>query len=153
MNMHCGYKVLALKFKYEEQVFNILTGHFTWENKPDDNAYKIERAAKVLKYLQKLNHPFILTGDFNVRANTRTVKQFEQVAVNLTEKYKIGNTLNPNLSRHKHIFPKGVDCDHILISQGIKVKTYELIDEPDLSDHYALIMEFTLDPGTEKVKP
>lgn len=142
MNMHCGYKALDVVIKLNGKRVSIVTGHYTWENSPYDNSYKIERAAKVLKHLKKLKHDFILTGDFNVKAETRTVSQFAEVGTVLTSKLGITNTLNPALSRHKHLFPKGVDCDHIVVSKGVEVSTVELIREPDLSDHYGLMMEF-----------
>lgn len=142
MNMHCGNTALDVVIKLNGKRVSIVTGHFTWENSPYDNSYKIERAAKVLKHLRKLQHDFVLTGDFNVKAETKTVSQFSEVGTVLTSKMGITNTLNPSLSRHKHLFPKGVDCDHIVVSKGVDVNAMELIKQPDLSDHYGIMMEF-----------
>lgn len=144
MNMHCGNTALDVAIRLNGKKISIVTGHFTWENSPYDNNYKIERAAKVLKHLKKLKHDFVLTGDFNVKAETKTVSQFSEVGTILTSQMGIGNTLNPALSRHKHLFPKGVDCDHIIVSKGVNVNKLELIREPDLSDHFGLLMEFTV---------
>jgi endonuclease/exonuclease/phosphatase family metal-dependent hydrolase len=144
MNMHCGNTALDVVIKVNGKRLSIVTGHFTWENSPYDNSYKIERAGKVLKHLKRLKHDFILTGDFNVKAETKTVSQFSEIGTILTSKMGITNTLNPNLSRHQHLFPKGVDCDHIITSKGVEVSLFELIKEPDLSDHYGLLMEFVV---------
>jgi endonuclease/exonuclease/phosphatase family metal-dependent hydrolase len=71
MNMHCGNTALDVAIRLNGKKISIVTGHFTWENSPYDNNYKIERAAKVLKHLKKLKHDFVLTGDFNVKAETK----------------------------------------------------------------------------------
>lgn len=141
--LNSPYSALALELLVNKHPLHLITGHFLWGPKPIDTAETIRRAALVKDYLEKLETPFILTGDFNVEANTQTAKQFETLGRNLTREYKITNTLNPNLHRCKHIFPKGVACDLVFTHPQIQVKKYELVTQ-DLSDHYGLFLEFEI---------
>lgn len=144
-NSELGLAVIALTLKLEPestQTLTIATGHFMWEKFPGDTETKINRARIAYDYLASLDHPFILTGDFNVEAHTKTSSQFGQIARNLSVEAKLLNTLNPNRSRHKHLFPPGIMCDYIFPSPGINILEFKVIDKPELSDHFGLYLEF-----------
>lgn len=140
------YKAIAIRFKQDGQEFEVVTGHFRWVPRPFDIDATIIQAAKVKEYLEGLDVPFVLTGDFNVHYNTITAGQFEDIAFNLTKGMRIRNTLNGNIHRAKMLFPEGVPCDHVYVSPGIDVFGLQVERKRDLSDHYGIEFDFEIRP-------
>lgn len=139
------YSALVLDLQFANgQKLTVATGHFSWSITPDDRDYKIQRASSLLDYLKEKNLPIILTGDFNSEIETKTVQMFDEIGVNLTKKYGITNTLNGDLHRAKHIFPRGVACDYIFVDSRFKVHDFQLV-ENGASDHHGLFAEIEID--------
>jgi len=138
------HAALALALKHSGKTVQIINTHLAWGPTAEDRKYKADQANRLLRYLKKINEPFILTGDFNLTPDTKIVKSFGKLAANLTQKYKIKNTLNPRVHYASNLFPPGLAVDYIFASKGIKIKKFKLVDKPDLSDHLGLALEFEI---------
>ena len=137
-----GRGAIITKFESENKTFYTINTHLAWGHNPYDEKYKIEQAKILYDEISKLTSPFILSGDFNVIADTKTARMFEDLGVNLTKLNNITNTLNPEIHGAKNLFPKGLAVDFIFVSKDIKVNEFKLINHPNLSDHYALLLDF-----------
>jgi endonuclease/exonuclease/phosphatase family metal-dependent hydrolase len=137
-----GRTVLHLELEINGKPISFLNTHLAWSPTAADTPIKLEQGQKLVNYVQKLKQPFILTGDFNVDANSQIIKSLNEYAKNLTTQNKITNTLNPNLHKAKHLFPPGLAVDFIFVSPEIKTENFQLITE-DISDHYALTANFS----------
>lgn len=135
---HC----FGIKFTINQKSFYVFTAHAPWSKYPNDSLEKIEFTTKISEYLQTLKEPFILTGDFNMESSSQTIQIINNVTNNLIDKYKITNTLNPRVHyAAKEVFPPGLAVDYIFASKKMKVNNFNVINKPDLSDHYGLSTE------------
>lgn len=121
---------------------SLVNTHLAWGSTSDDAPYKIGQAKILLNFLKKIQGPLILSGDFNVTPGTKTAQIFDSIDLNLVKHYEVTNTLNPNVHPVKHLFPPGIAVDYIFVSPEIKVKSFRVVDEVDLSDHFGLLLEF-----------
>lgn len=137
---HVGRRLLHLILEKEGQEISFLNIHFAWGPTPKERLYQTEQGDKLVHYLNSVKKPFVLTGDFNLTSDQPTIQKVEKLAVNLTKQNHITNTLNPRLHRAKELFPQGLAVDYIFASEGIKVKSFDVI-EKDLSDHLGLVAE------------
>ncbi len=139
-----GRAGLFAKFEAEGKSFWVINAHLAWGPTPQDEEYKIKQAEKLYSSIKDLSGPLILSGDFNLVSETKTVSMFEDFGRNLTREYKLANTLNPRAHPAKNLFPPGLAVDNIFVSRDIKVKKFRLVDETDLSDHFGLLLEFEI---------
>jgi endonuclease/exonuclease/phosphatase family metal-dependent hydrolase len=138
-----GRAALITRFGKEGKVFTTVNTHMAWGPESNDEPHKLKQAEILHGAVSQIDTPFVLTGDFNVDPSTKTVGMFDDIGINWTRRSGIQNTLNPNLHPAKHLFPQGIAVDYIFTSPQIDVKSFRLIDEIDLSDHYGLLLEFT----------
>ncbi len=118
--------------------------HMVWGITPHDEPYKIVQHQKLIQYIQKTPSPWLLTGDFNITPDSNLVKSLNSLGKNLSESLDYPNTLNPNIHKAKHLFPKGLPVDYVYASTNVKIKHIRLVDELDLSDHYGYMVEFEI---------
>ncbi|HVZ12169.1 MAG TPA: endonuclease/exonuclease/phosphatase family protein [Patescibacteria group bacterium] len=136
-----GRSALFLKFEIENKTFWSINTHLAWGNNPYDADYKTKQAQLIIDEIEKLKEPFILSGDFNMVAETQVVAMFEKYGTNWTKKEGITNTLNGHVHGIKKLFPPGLAVDYVFTSPEVNVKSYRLVDEIDLSDHYGMLLE------------
>lgn len=135
---------LALTFESQGKKFVIINAHLAWGPDSKDKPYKLRQAKVLFEYVKNLNHPFVLSGDFNLDSTSQVVSWFSSIARNITSENGVPNTLNPRVHAVKELFPGGIAVDYIFVSKGIKVKSFRLVWQIDLSDHYGLVGEFEI---------
>lgn len=135
---------IAVETRINNRKLSLINTHLAWGPTSDDAPYKIGQAKTLLNFLKKLQGPIILSGDFNVTPDTKTAQTFNSIGLNLVKHYGVINTLNPTVHPVKYLFPPGIAVDYIFVSQEIKVKSFRVVDEIDLSDHFGLLLEFDL---------
>lgn len=135
---------LALKLEIDGEVIWAINTHLAWGPTPKDEPYKLEQAEKLFSFVKTLKEPFILTGDFNLNPTSKVIEWFLGISNNLIEKNNITNTLNPRTHHVKKLFPPGIAVDYIFVSKNLEVKKFEVIDNVDLSDHFALYVEIEI---------
>lgn len=139
-----GRAALVIELDIYGKPLYCINVHMAWGPHPNDEDYKIEQAQKLLEYVKTLKKPFILTGDFNVKPDTKTSGMFEEIGKNLLKESQIPNTLNPNIHPVKQLFPPGLPVDYVFTHPDIVVKDFKLVDSPDLSDHFGLLLTFEM---------
>jgi endonuclease/exonuclease/phosphatase family metal-dependent hydrolase len=139
-----GRVLLHLKLRINGKTVSFLNTHFAWARTNIEEAHQTKQAKVLLPYVEKIAHPLILSGDFNLTPDQPTIQKISKFLHNLTAEYTITNTLNPRNHRAKHLFPKGLAVDYIFVSNDLKVKEYKVIDDVDFSDHFGLMAKIEI---------
>ncbi len=134
--------VLRLALYKDGKEITIVTTHLAWSPDADDAPHKLEQGRRFFEYLQGIERPFILTGDFNLGPHTQVAKWINLLGRNLIVEHNITNTLN--LRNHKakdELSPEGLAVDYIYVTEGVHVKKFKVLNDLDLSDHLGLYLE------------
>ena len=138
-----GRNVLHLTLSLEGKQLACLNAHLAWAKTPKEEPHQTGQGEILVRYLQTVNHPFILTGDFNLDPQQPTIQKLNKLARNLIEENHVTNTLNPRTHRAKNLFPQGVAVDYIFTSSELQVKSFAVVEE-DISDHLGLKTEIEI---------
>jgi endonuclease/exonuclease/phosphatase (EEP) superfamily protein YafD len=111
--------------------------HAFWDISPLGSDTSVEKMQHVKSTLEKLPRPLIFSGDMNVKSESPVMRVFDGFLEDLTATHNVTSTL----SVHGKV--ADVACDHILISDTVKVSSFRVADDL-ISDHKALILEFEL---------
>lgn len=138
-----GRTLFHLTFTIGGKQVSFLNTHFAWGGNHIEKSHQTKQGEILLKYLKKVNPPFVLTGDFNLTSEQPLMKKITFFARSLTEENHLTNTLDPINHHAKHLFPKGLAVDYIFTSRDISVKIFVVIKE-SLSDHFGLTAELEI---------
>lgn len=127
----------------DNQDYFILNVHGLWNGMgKTDSPARIAQSQKIREFLDSIDKPKILCGDFNLRPDTESMKILEKGMTNLIQTYNIHSTRTNLYSKEEKY------ADYILISPEIIVKDFEkLMDE--VSDHSPLFLEFSIHSRVE----
>jgi endonuclease/exonuclease/phosphatase family metal-dependent hydrolase len=118
--------------------FKLANHHGYWLTQPLGDEVTVKKMKLVKEELQKAGQPLIFSGDLNVIPESPSLRVFDNFLTDLTATHEIRTTLSEVGKA------KDVPCDHIFISPGITVQSYEV--RPELvSDHRAICMDFTVE--------
>lgn len=119
------------------QILNI---HGIWtENKMGDDR-TVEECEFVVNKAKEKNIPTIITGDFNLLPETKSIKLINKEYINLIDKFNIKSTrpdFNDGLESGKNV------VDYIFVSKDITINDFKVI-KTDITDHLPLMLEFTI---------
>jgi endonuclease/exonuclease/phosphatase family metal-dependent hydrolase len=123
--------------KVKSSLVNVIThhGHHIPSHKNGD-AETMRQMKQVGDYIDTLDGPVVLSGDFNLAPHSESLEQINKRLINLPVKYKLRTTRTP-------LTHKTEVCDYIFVNDKIKVNNFYASDEV-VSDHKALIFEFDL---------
>lgn len=116
----------------------LLNHHGYWEPSDVGSDITVQKMQKVADIVEHSGRPLILTGDLQIASYSPAMHSLQAQLRDLTQEY----TLPTTLSSFGKV--KNVACDHICVSNGITVHTFQASDAL-ISDHLALIMEFDLE--------
>jgi endonuclease/exonuclease/phosphatase family metal-dependent hydrolase len=127
-----------MQCRLQEKEFMIVNTHFLWNGAgKNDSPERIQQSHKVKNFLDSVNIPKIICGDFNLRPDTESMKILEDKMTNLIKDYNIQST-------RTSLYPKSERfADYVLVSNEIIVNDFKVLPE-EVSDHAALKLEFSL---------
>lgn len=118
-----------------KQKTHVLTHHgYHVPTHKDGNQETLKACKQIMHYIDSLNGPKILAGDFNLSPNSESLEVINKKMTNLVVVNKL-KTTRTNLTYKTEV------CDYIFINKEIRAKKFTASDEV-VSDHKALIMEF-----------
>ncbi|MBX4201794.1 endonuclease/exonuclease/phosphatase family protein [Candidatus Saccharibacteria bacterium] len=128
--LHCVYEISGKRL-------NVLThhGHHVHEHK-NGNEDTLRQMEQIVDYVKGLEGEVILTGDFNLAPNSKSLQLLNNVLDNLAIKYGLETTRNS-------LTTKDEVCDYIFVSSGVNVESF-IASEELVSDHMALILDFSI---------
>ena len=140
---HVGRKLLHLILAINGKQISFLNTHFAWGGDHIEKHHQTKQGEILLNYLQSVEPPFVLTGDFNLTPEQPLIQKISAYTKNLIVENGITNTLNPTNHRAKQLFPKGLAVDYLFTSKDLKAKKFQVVDE-NLSDHFGLGTEIII---------
>jgi endonuclease/exonuclease/phosphatase family metal-dependent hydrolase len=113
--------------------------HFDWIESNEGVSSRLNQAKVLMQYIDSINKPVIITGDFNCTPDSPTISYFKKHG------FEFMNKGVDNLSFQG---TTKVEIDHVLFrstnSVKIKTKSIYLLAEPMVSDHRPLIAELEI---------
>ncbi len=124
--------------EYRNTEFAVLNVHGLWNGQGKiDSLERITQSSKIKDFVNILDKPLILCGDFNLTPETKSLAIIQEDLIDLVVKNNILST-RTNLYSGKEQY-----ADYIFCSQEIKILDFSVL--PDIvSDHCPLLIEFVL---------
>ncbi len=125
-----------IKCRIDNQEVSILNVHGLWNGKgKTDSPERLAQSQKIRNFVDSLNTPKILCGDFNLRPDTESLKILGKGLKNLIQIYKVGST-------RTSLYPKEEKfADYIFTSEEIMINAFEVLKD-EVSDHAPLLLDF-----------
>jgi endonuclease/exonuclease/phosphatase family metal-dependent hydrolase len=129
-------KLQWVKVRSGDQIHSIVNVHGLWNGcGKTDTPERIEQSQKIRNFVDTLNTPTILCGDFNLRPDTESVKIIENGMKNLIQLYNIRST-------RTSLYPKPEKfADYVFTSPEIVVNHFEVLKD-EVSDHAPLLLHY-----------
>lgn len=128
-----------VQLKINNKLLNIFNLHGIWGKDGKDNSRRLKMSDIIVDKV-KNKEKVILSGDFNMDPNTKTIQNIEKVLKNVF-KNKLKSTFNIKYKKDP-VFSKIV-VDMIFISHDIKI-VGKRCPQVDISDHLPLIAVFEI---------
>ncbi len=121
----------------ENRIYSILNIHGLWNGRgKTDTTDRIEQSHRIRQFMDAINTPKILCGDFNLRPNTQSMRILERNMKNLITLYNIRSTRTDYYKKEEKF------ADYILTSPEIQINEF-LVMNDEVSDHAPLYLDFT----------
>lgn len=126
-----------MTFTNDNQILSVCNIHGLWNGKgKEDSEDRLKQSQHIKNYINQLNNPFILCGDFNLVPNTKSLQLIKD---NLNDHIKLNNITSTRTTYYEKDIKY---ADYIFTSQCIKVLHFEVMKNI-VSDHSPLLIEFT----------
>jgi endonuclease/exonuclease/phosphatase family metal-dependent hydrolase len=125
--------VAHCKIETPQGILDVVTthGYHVREHK-NGNDETLKACQLIKEYVEALDHPVVLTGDFNLVSTSESMNILNASMRNLCIEHMLTTTRN-------HLTNKTEVCDYILTSRDISVQSFKALDDV-VSDHMALIL-------------
>lgn len=118
--------------------FYVINVHGLWNGKgKSDSPARVLQSKKVRQFMDSLEHPIVLCGDFNLKPDTQSMRILEAGMNNMITLYNVSST-------RTSYYPKAERfADYIITSPEIKVNAFTVMPD-EVSDHAPLLLDFQL---------
>lgn len=132
---------LHTQINYQGKIVNICNVHgMSQPGDKKDTQKRLMQSQEIIDKYKNLKGYKIIGGDFNLDADTKSVKLFEENGyANLIKKYQIPTTRN-RLVWEKYPGNKLYFSDFVFVSPDIAVREFE-VPNIEISDHLPMILE------------
>jgi endonuclease/exonuclease/phosphatase family metal-dependent hydrolase len=123
--------------KLNHRIYSILNVHGLWTGQgKKDTPERITQSQRIRQFMDTVNTPKILCGDFNLRPDTESMQLIEQGMNNLVTFFKIRST-------RTRFYKKGEKfADYILTSPEVVINEF-MVMKDEVSDHAPLYLDFS----------
>lgn len=131
---HHARNMQWIKINADGRDFTVMNVHGLWNGKgKTDTPERLAQSRIIKEFMNKIETPKILCGDFNLNPDTESVRILEEGMKNLVRDYSITST------RTSFYTKPGKFADYIFTSPDIAVKDFRVMTE-EVSDHAALFL-------------
>ncbi len=115
----------------------VINFHGLWNGRgKGDSEDRILQSDNILTFIKRLSTPYVLSGDFNLRPDTESLKRFEDFGLrNLIKEYGVTTTRTSLYTKPEKF------ADYTFVSNDIKINDFKILPE-EVSDHFAMFIEF-----------
>lgn len=125
-----------IECELDNKIYSILNVHGLWNGKgKKDTPERINQSERIRQFMDTINTPKILCGDFNLRPDTQSMEILEQGMNNLIKIHNIRSTRTRFYTKEEKF------ADYILTSPEIVVKQFTVLED-EVSDHAPLYIDF-----------
>ncbi|MEK7451825.1 MAG: endonuclease/exonuclease/phosphatase family protein [Patescibacteria group bacterium] len=116
----------------------IMNFHGLWNGQgKSDSPDRLAQSERIMEFIQTINNPIVLCGDFNLSPETESLKKLESLGLrNLIRENNITSTRTSFYTKPEKF------ADYALVSPEIHVQNFQVLPE-EVSDHSALYLQFT----------
>ena len=125
---------VTLPYKDAELTIYNLHGLYTGGGK-NDTPDRLEQSKRVRDFMSTKSGEKILCGDFNLAPDTESLKILESEMRNLIKENGITSTRSHHYKKDLRL------ADYMIVSKGIEVKKFEVLQDV-VSDHLPMLLEF-----------
>ena len=125
-----------LECHINKKTYSIFNVHGLWNGMgKTDSPERIAQSKRIKEFMDSINTPKILCGDFNLRPDTKSLQIIEHGMHNLIKLHNINST-------RTNWYPKEEKfADYIFTSPEVKVHSFKVMPD-EVSDHAPLLLEF-----------
>ncbi len=137
---HSAKNIQYVTLEKDGKQVTVMNFHGLWNGQgKDDSEHRITQSKNIIQFISKLQHDWILCGDFNLLPNTESLMMFEKELQcrDLIKEYGITST-RTSLYPKEHRF-----ADYAFISQDIKLLEFKVLPD-EVSDHSPLSISFDI---------
>ena len=125
-----------IECELNNKIYSILNVHGLWSGKgKKDSPERILQSQRIRHFMDTINTPKILCGDFNLRPDTTSMAILEKGMNNLITSHNIRSTRTRFYTKDEQY------ADYILTSPEIIVKEFSVLED-EVSDHSPLLINF-----------
>jgi endonuclease/exonuclease/phosphatase family metal-dependent hydrolase len=123
-------------FSHNHKIYTVLNVHGLWNGKGKaDSPERIAQSQKIRDFMDSIDTPKIVCGDFNLRPDTKSLAMIANGMTDLIKTYDIHST-------RTSFYPKAEKyADYIFSSPEIKIIHFAVLPD-EVSDHSPLLLEF-----------
>lgn len=120
----------------DKQIYSILNVHGLWNGRGKvDTPDRISQSHRIRHFMDTINTPQIVCGDFNLRPDTESMHIIEKGMNNLITTHKVRSTRTSYYQKEEKY------ADYILTSPEIRVNQFAVLND-EVSDHAPLFLDF-----------
>lgn len=125
-----------IECELNNKIYSILNIHGLWNGRgKKDTIERINQSQRIRHFMDTINTPQILCGDFNLLPNTKSMSILEQGMNNLVTSHNIRSTRTRFYTKEEQF------ADYILTSPEIIVNQFSVMKD-EVSDHAPLFIDF-----------
>jgi endonuclease/exonuclease/phosphatase family metal-dependent hydrolase len=125
-----------IECELNNKIYSILNIHGLWNGKgKKDTPERLNQSQRIRQFMDTINTPKILCGDFNLRPDTKSMSILEQGMCNLITSHNIRSTRTRFYTKEEQF------ADYILTSPEIIVNQFSVMKD-EVSDHSPLLIDF-----------
>ena len=126
-----------IECELNNKIYSVLNVHGLWNGKgKKDTPERLNQSHRIRQFMDTINTPKILCGDFNLRPDTESMHLLEQGMKNLIVSHNIRSTRTRFYSKEEKF------ADYILTSPEIIVNEFAVMND-EVSDHAPLFIDFS----------
>lgn len=126
-----------IECKWNNQIYSILNVHGLWNGQgKKDTPERIQQSQRIRQFMDTINTPKILCGDFNLRPDTESMRILEENMNNLVTTHQVRSTRTSYYKKEEQF------ADYILTSPEIIVNEFSVMND-EVSDHSPLFIDFS----------
>lgn len=124
-----------LQCRFDNKVHTIMNIHGLWNGMgKTDSPERISQSQKIREFVDTIDTPKVLCGDFNLRPDTESMKIIEQGMNNLVQTYNITST-------RTSFYPKAEKFADYVLTSNVAIIDFKVMNH-EVSDHAPLFLEF-----------
>ena len=121
---------------HQNKTYTIMNVHGLWNGQgKTDSLCRIQQSQRIIQFIDQVNTPKILCGDFNLRPDTEALKLIHGDMNNLIQQYGVSDTRTSYYKKPERF------ADYVFTSGDIEVKHFSVMQD-EVSDHSPLLVEF-----------